>query len=198
MQLFQWFILVSICLINSYANANRDWTIEDSELLALHNAYRQGVKYGKVQNQPPAMDIPNLMWSYELVNISKSWATTCQPYPSKITMSGDGEAGWISVGQNVAAVPNVRDAVALWFNEYSNYDFEANKCKGNRKCANYKQLVFSETTQVGCAYKRCDNFKAPNDIVVVCSYGPGGEYFSRRPYTASIDPQDEEDVFYEF
>ncbi|VDP99985.1 unnamed protein product [Trichobilharzia regenti] len=159
MQLFQWFILVSICLINSYANANRDWTIEDSELLALHNAYRQGVKYGKVQNQPPAMDIPNLMWSYELVNISKSWATTCQPYPSKITMSGDGEAGWISVGQNVAAVPNVRDvsiflwiddyllicpfvhsAVALWFNEYSNYDFEANKCKGNRKCANYKQV----------------------------------------------------------
>ncbi|CAH8865151.1 unnamed protein product [Trichobilharzia szidati] len=196
MQLIQWFILTIISLINIKADVDKDLTVEDYGLLELHNAYRHAVWDGKVQNQPPAIQMPNLTWSYELADISRNWASTCQPYPSNITMRG--KTSWNYVGQNVAVTSNVRDAVTLWFNEYSNYDFKPNKCKENRRCANYKQVVFSETVQVGCAYKKCDDFEAPNNTVVVCTYGPGGKYFSRRPYTTCIDLWDDEDFFYEY
>nr|CAH8865340.1 unnamed protein product [Trichobilharzia regenti] len=171
MQLIQWFILTIISLVSIKADGNKDWTLEDAELLALHNAYRQRLRYGRLLGQPRAMEMPDLRWSFELANISKSWASTCQSYPSNITMRG--RTLWTYVGQNVAVSTNVRDAVASWFNEYSNYDFQQNKCNENKKCANYKQVVFSQTLQVGCAHKKCDNFKAPYNIVVVCTYGPG-------------------------
>ncbi|CAH8865153.1 unnamed protein product [Trichobilharzia szidati] len=196
MQLIQWFILTIISLINIKADVDKGWTVEDSEILALHNAYRQRLKYGRFLGQPRAIEMPKLRWSYELADISKNWASTCQPYPSNITMRG--KTSWNYVGQNVAVTSNVRDAVALWFLEHLNYNFKANKCKENRRCANYKQVVFSETAEVGCAYKKCNNFEAPYNIVVVCTYGPGGKYFSRRPYTASTDKGYEEDIFYEY
>ncbi|CAH8865157.1 unnamed protein product [Trichobilharzia szidati] len=182
MQLIHCFIIVIVCLLNSNANAENFLTVGHLELLALHNAYRQSVKYGKVADQPPAANMAKLIWSYELANISKSVAMKCQPYPDNITMRG--KTHWRYVGQNVAVVAAIREAAARWFSEHSNYDFQANKCRENRKCANYKQMVYSETTNVGCAYRKCDNFKAPFNIVVVCTYGPGGKYFSKRPYKA--------------
>nr|CAH8865342.1 unnamed protein product [Trichobilharzia regenti] len=192
MQSISCFIVVIVCLVNSNANAKDSLTVGHLELLALHNAYRQSVKYGKVAGQPPAASMAKLIWSYELANVSKSLAKKCQPYPNSITMRG--KTRWTYVGQNVAVVAAIRDAAARWFSEHSNYNFEANVCRQNRQCANYKQMVYSETTHIGCAYKLCDNFKAPFNILVVCTYGPGGKYFSRRPYTPWKHSLD--DLFY--
>ncbi|CAH8587619.1 unnamed protein product [Heterobilharzia americana] len=175
MQIFHFFnfsiFFFFISIANAYWRPKNPWTTELSELLALHNAYRQAVKYGKVADQPPAVNMAHLQWCFKLASLSRNWAMRCQSERSNMTMRQG--ASWKYVGQSVAVVSNVRNAVIQWFSEHNNYNFITNQCKEKKTCANYKQLVFSETTHVGCAYNKCGNFAAPNNTVVVCSYGPG-------------------------
>lgn len=53
----------------------------------------------------------------------------------------------------------------------------------------YSQVVWADSSEVGCAAHRCDSVQInaksswPNALVVVCNYGPGGNYYGQKPYT---------------
>ncbi|CAH8592648.1 unnamed protein product [Schistosoma intercalatum] len=180
------FSLIVLVLLNVYGNRAVYWYIENSELLVLHNAYRRDIKYGNVLDQPKADSMLKLQWSHKLAKLAQAWAFHCVPTRSNLTMRNGSK--WTYVGQNIAVVSKVRDAVSVWFNEHMNYNFNKNICRPNKTCANYKQLAFADTTHIGCGFVRCKNLEAPNNILVVCNYGPGGKYINKKPY---------EPIFYE-
>ncbi|CAH8629339.1 unnamed protein product [Schistosoma rodhaini] len=173
-----------------YENLAYRWYTQNSELLALHNAYRRNIKYGNVRDQPQAMSMLKLTWSHKLAEMAQEWALQCVPRRSNMTMRKGSK--WTYVGQSIAFVPKVRQAASVWFEQHKNYNFENNTCEANKTCADYKQLAFADTTHIGCGYAMCFNLTGLDKVFVVCNYGPGGKYANRQPY----DPIYPEDPYY--
>ncbi|KAH6789886.1 basic pathogenesis-related protein 1 [Perilla frutescens var. frutescens] len=70
-----------------------------------------------------------------------------------------------------------RVAVGLWVEERASYNPSSNYCVGGQ-CLHYTQVVWRNSTCVGCARARCNN----GWWLVSCNYNPPGNYVGQRPY----------------
>ncbi|MGA7238505.1 MAG: CAP domain-containing protein [Bryobacteraceae bacterium] len=68
-----------------------------------------------------------------------------------------------------------------WAGEAKDFDLAANKCKEDRICGHYTQIVWRRTKQVGCAVARGGNRE-----VWVCEYSPRGNHAGMRPYELDL------------
>lgn len=138
----------------------------------LHNQTRAMVS---PQAQPA---LPALAWSPTLAATAQAWADGCvfehstNPY---------GENIYASAGSTVTAY----DVVSSWAGESVDYVYASNACSG--ACGHYTQIVWRDTTSLGCAIKHCTTgspFGAsyPTWDLVVCEYDPPGNYDGQRPY----------------
>jgi pathogenesis-related protein 1 len=130
------------------------------EMLISHNAIRSDLK------------LPPLRWSNELAAFAQKWANTLlrekrlrhnpeSPYGENIFASGAGSTASM--------------AVMEWAAESRDYEYRANACKGD--CGHYTQIVWRETSRVGCGVARDSQRE-----VWVCSYDPPGNYRGEWPY----------------
>jgi pathogenesis-related protein 1 len=66
------------------------------------------------------------------------------------------------------------------------YNYDKNACAPGKVCSDYTQIVWRDTTQVGCAVKLCDEnspFGSTSQWEVwVCYYSPPGNQAEQRPY----------------
>ncbi len=76
--------------------------------------------------------------------------------------------------QNITIDRVVKD----WADEKPFYNYNANTCKAGEQCGHYTQIVWRETTEVGCAYQQCRD----KSQLWVCNYNPPGNYIGERPY----------------
>ncbi|CAH8623837.1 unnamed protein product [Schistosoma haematobium] len=77
----------------------------------------------------------------------------------------------------------IEQAFDAWKDEYKQYNYYSMSCYG--VCGHYTQLVWQNTTHVGCGITNCTgNYGFPYGLSVVCNYGPGGNYEGRYPYEA--------------
>ncbi|KAI9095997.1 hypothetical protein K1719_026144 [Acacia pycnantha] len=67
------------------------------------------------------------------------------------------------------------DAVKMWVDEKTNYDYNTNSCVGG-ECLHYTQVVWGSSIRLGCARVRCDN----EATFVSCNYDPRGNILGRR------------------
>ncbi|KAL6597023.1 hypothetical protein ACP70R_022639 [Stipagrostis hirtigluma subsp. patula] len=137
------------------------------DYVELHNEARREVSVGPVS------------WDDTLAAYAQSWAdqrvSDCAlehsqgPYGENIWRGGAG-GDW-----------SASNAVADWVAEKQYYDHGSNSCSsplGPLGCGHYTQVVWSDTTAIGCGRVVCNS----GDVFVVCSYNPRGNWEGQSPY----------------
>ncbi|MEP2023182.1 CAP domain-containing protein, partial [Reichenbachiella sp.] len=67
--------------------------------------------------------------------------------------------------------------VDSWGAEKQNYDYKKNKCETGKICGHYTQIVWKNTTEIGCAKTLCDG-----SVIWICNYNPPGNFVGQKPY----------------
>jgi pathogenesis-related protein 1 len=133
--------------------------------------------YLRVHNEArAAVGVPPLTWSSAVEQSAKEYAQTC---PSAHSRSQYGEnLEWMGRG-------STEEAVRMWVDEKQHYSYSSNTCATGKVCGHYTQVVWRDTTQLGCAKMQCNSlgvFGGAPGIAWVCNYNPPGNYNGRKPY----------------
>lgn len=146
---------------------------------ATHNKWRERVGVARVQ------------YNTTLANAAKSYAERCVWEHSGRNERSAG-SGFGSVGENLAYTSQrladyggVQRAVEAWVEERYDWDFGMVIGDGNFAAyGHYTQVVWSSTTDIGCGAAYCDNIQGigRGGTMIVCRYGPAGNYRGRAPY----------------
>ncbi|KAL6514637.1 hypothetical protein OROGR_020216 [Orobanche gracilis] len=135
---------------------------ETDQFLSAHNKVRDRV----------GADIPHLVWNESVASYAKAYAqnrsTDCD-----MVHSGGPYGENLAEGYSLSAT----DAVTMWAGEKSDYDHKSNTCRD--VCGHYTQIVWRNSTQLGCARLPCGQ---DGTEFVICSYYPPGNYDGVSPY----------------
>lgn len=143
---------------------------EPAELMgitAAHNVVRADV------------GVAGMVWNSALADLATGFIADCV-----FGHSSSGErsnvAGFEYIGENLYSSggfqPTGQDVTDAWASEKADYNYENNSCSG-QACGHYTQIVWRDSTDLGCAMKQCGN-----GYIVSCEYGPGGNFIGQRPY----------------
>ncbi|CAH8865713.1 unnamed protein product [Trichobilharzia szidati] len=146
------------------------------KLLRLHNDYRHKLMNCELENQPPAKYLPDLQWDNELAQRAQKLADSCSFEYDDIELPK-----YKHVGQSIASQATVEQAVESWFEEYKNYDYSTHACHDS--CVHYTQMVWENTTHLGCGVKDCRQ-RPGYRLSIVCNYGEGANLKNGRLYQA--------------
>jgi pathogenesis-related protein 1 len=159
------------------ANAATNFTpVEQTELVTAHNKWRNNV------------NVPPLIWSSSLADTAQVYAdklkTTqvCKMVHSHTNGLGENLfwASALTYSNRSSAVQSVSptEAVDEWGSEKADYNYTANACTKGKMCGHYTQVVWKDTTQVGCGKAICTD----NSQIWVCNYTPAGNFIGQKPY----------------
>jgi pathogenesis-related protein 1 len=154
-------------------------------ITAAHNAVRAGVS-----NPLPSTPIPPLTWS-------ESLAATAQAYAEQLASGGCNLAhsGAAGLGENLAyysgQMATAEQAVDGWASEADCWTYgkfmQGDACNQtciqqhfSNGCGHYTQVVWRNTTQVGCGVADCPGVQ--HQEIWVCNYSPPGNYVGQNPY----------------
>ncbi|KAJ1287638.1 hypothetical protein BS78_02G026000 [Paspalum vaginatum] len=131
----------------------------------LHNAARADVGVGPVS------------WDDTVAAYAQSYAAQRQGDCQLVHSGGPyGEnLFWGSAGADWSA----SDAVGSWVSEKQFYDHATNSCAAGKVCGHYTQVVWRDSTAIGCARVVCDN---NGGVFIICSYNPPGNVVGQSPY----------------
>ncbi|XP_008545751.1 venom allergen 5-like [Microplitis demolitor] len=164
---------------------------EEQEILDAHNKFRARVASGQESlgrpGPQPAGHIPPLKWDKELAQVAQRWANQCKFGHDKCR-----DVERFQVGQNVASkmhsnqhVAQMGDLVKMWYDEVKDFDsrqVQSFKPQPEPKIGHYTQLVWGETTLVGCGAVRYFGFDNWYTTYLVCNYGPTGNWIGSPLY----------------
>jgi hypothetical protein len=116
-----------------------------------------------------------LKWSNDLADQAARWAGGFKHNCAAASSSGvnvfrggcDGRRSW-----------QPSDAVAAWAEQADHFDFGAGACAVGNACAQFEQLMWRMSSQVGCASVQC----ASGETLMTCHYWPRGNIIGQRPF----------------
>lgn len=128
--------------------------------LAAHNRFR-----ALFQDTPP------LVWNKDLESIAQKLADNYKCNSNLVHSQSTYHNK--PLGENLAYGFDFERAAAVtaWFNEITDYDWS--KPGFSHATGHFTQLVWADTTDVGCGYKNCEN---SNGYYIVCEYAPAGNW----------------------
>ena len=128
------------------------------------------------------LGIAPLTWSNELAAFAQEWANELKrrgmkmehrPRTGKFTQKYGENIYWSQGMQNSTSA-----GVDSWADERKSFDFDTQLCKGEwYVCGHYTQLIWENSTQVGCAKVVVDDQE-----IWLCNYNPPGNYTGQKPY----------------
>jgi len=124
-----------------------------------------------------------LAWSPTLALQAQKWADSlsksCVPSHASVSVrNGKGENIWAGYGYGVWSVSEM---VSGWILEKQNYIYNTNTCAPGAMCGHYTQVVWNETTEIGCGITSCSEGGEQGKIFV-CRYSPAGNVPNKKPY----------------
>ncbi len=135
---------------------------EKQAFLQVHNDIRKQV------------GSPALQWSEKLENYAKNWALMMAK-TKRFQHSPGGQ-----YGENIyksTFKPTAKDVVNSWASESKYYHGEAVSLDNYWIFGHYTQIIWSSTTEVGCAMAK----DADGTYYVVCEYFPPGNVIGKKP-----------------
>ena len=136
------------------------------QFIDLHNQERE------------ALNLPVLEWSDELAEGAQGWAVA-MAFKNQVGQSGSGLGENVWSGENNSAT--LEDIFNLWTAQRDNFIAEQavpNNCAISwENCAAYGQIVWSQTTHIGCAAAA-----SVDKDYIVCRYNPPGNIEGQTAY----------------
>ncbi|MEM1114276.1 MAG: CAP domain-containing protein [Pseudomonadota bacterium] len=132
---------------------------------------------------PPASPaLPPFAWSQALALDAQEWVDGCE-----YGINPDNSV--LGFGQNIffnsfpaSERENAALAVQDWVEAGEFYDYNTNTCSDpNNLCGFYTQVVWRDSTEVGCAVAACSNASFSFQFVS-CNFFPAGNVIFQRPY----------------
>ncbi len=137
---------------------------EQCAILKYHNKIR-----AKVNLKP-------LIWSNKIAQYAKNWASLLANNGCKLQHSRDSTYGE-NLFMGTLGHYTVIDGIKSWEKEKIGYSSVALNSANWRKTGHYTQIVWRDTTELGCAKTVCNN-----NLIMVCNYNPAGNYMGQKPY----------------
>ncbi|HRH44551.1 MAG TPA: CAP domain-containing protein [Pyrinomonadaceae bacterium] len=119
--------------------------------------------------------VPPLQWDCTLANYAQKWANQ-----GNTEHSSDDQLSSIfpgdQAGENLAWDSRTNSApdVQSWLDEKQFWNNNSATCRAGKACGHYTQIVWRNTTKVGCGINR--NTPGPFKTFFVCNYSPGGNF----------------------
>ncbi|XP_077345135.1 allurin-like [Lithobates pipiens] len=164
---------------SSSEEAVETWKKEaQDEIVRCHNDLRRKV-------YPPASDMRKMIWNDDAAKNAQDVADMClqkHSHPSKRIIQ---EPFVTTCGENLyfsSAKDPWKDAVDDWFSENKEFIYGHGAKTEDDVTGHYTQVVWSQTSLIGCGYQHCSNLKYHN--LYVCHYCPAGnmENEVKTPY----------------
>ena len=125
--------------------------------------------------------------------MAEGYASSCPTFDHNPDRNSQYDAfgGKGGVGENIAAgapTQTVAGAGGSWVGEQQDYDHASNSCAAGQECGHYTQIVWKDTTGVGCAKFSCTSnspfgsFAGGKWDFSVCDYSPAGNVVGQSPY----------------
>lgn len=147
---------------------------EKSTIVDMHNKIRSQV-------QPPAAFMQKVVWDETLRLVAEAYAAKC-------IWDHNPELEVLEMGENlfVGTGPfNATKAMMNWFGEHVDYDYERKSCPEDKMCGHYTQMVWADSSRIGCAAHVCDTLEGidyKKATLLVCDYYPPGNFEEQNPY----------------
>lgn len=135
------------------------------EFLAAHNKVRASV------NEPP------LKWDSALARYARRFASK-RAVDCRMLHSYGPYGENIFWGEKDAWTP--AQVVGSWVSENQYYDKTNNVCVAGQMCGHYTQVVWVDSTRIGCAMVTCLN----GGMYSMCIYDPPGNYVDESPFVS--------------
>jgi pathogenesis-related protein 1 len=146
------------------------------DAISAHNAVRAHA------SPAPTPPLPDMQWSADAESVARAWAEHCVYQHN----SGRGNLGENIAANSPGAFKSITDVVGAWASEVSDYDYASNSCAPGKDCGHYTQIVWRDSSVVGCAYARCTQNSPFSQFAVwdfwVCDYSPPGNWIGQHPY----------------
>ena len=172
---FIFFVIALYCAATPALAQHIAPTSFNSRILMSHNIERARV------------GVPPLVWSESLAHNAQSWADELarsrrfEHSPQQTGATPQGENLWMGT----AAAYSAEEMVQAWIDERADFIpgiFPANTRTGNWEgIAHYTQLIWRNTTQVGCALAHNQE-----DEYLVCRYSKAGNWFGEDPFGKNV------------
>ncbi|XP_059396259.1 peptidase inhibitor 16-like [Carassius carassius] len=151
---------------------------EKSTIVDMHNEFRSKV-------QPSAAFMQKVVWDETLRLVAENHTANCIVDHNPLLKE-------LRMGENIfsGSEPfNAIKAMMEWFGEHEDYNFETKNCDEERICANYIQMVWANSSRIGCAAQSCDTTEHLGHEKVtlfVCNYYPSGNIKTQNPYESGV------------
>ncbi len=111
----------------------------------------------------------------------ESLALSAQAHANYLALNNSFEHSNSNNGENLYAsslVTGYVTAINNWYSEKSDYNLDTKSCDSGKVCGHYTQLIWQETTEVGCGKSSSNSWTT----IIVCQYNPPGNYLGEIPF----------------
>ena len=165
-------------------------------LLEVHQICREDLF-----NPKPVHKLAKLIWDDDLACVAQGWAEQCTTghdqrdnreipgkYPQRVGSTGQNAAfAWYKKGKTY----NTEDLVWGWCDEQDQWQYNVGPKfdESEFPVGHFTQMVWENTTHIGCGMATCDDGGGWEMLTIVCNYGPPGNIgrpgeAKKKPYQA--------------